>query len=1625
MAQFGKNLDIFSASRTVKIIGTQSNENFTLYIVEVSMGRFSWTVKHRYSEFHDMHEKLVADHKIDKNILPPKKIFGKMSESFIKRRQMDLEIYIQSVLHTLNFTIPPVLAHFLDFHKYEIHGITESLAETLYLKGDGLLQSKGIFSLTPLQLYAINERLKLAEPTCESGDKKKDIGHILDFVTLDQKLRIVGSRDPVGDSNIDMNALEFDMTVFRNLEHLEIVNCNAAMINGVEVLKRTVKTLSVRHTINSLKDILMRDVADMPIDGHGYLIPFWLCLRFADFSHNEISSLEESVKLIRKVEHLNLSHNKLLRIEHLSELSELMNLDLSHNALHDLNALHTKLGNLKKLNLSGNNITSLQGLSKLYSLEILDLSSNDISKVMEVSHISRLPCLEKLLLMGNPVTIVLDYRTKVFELFGDRCSELCLDNLRPSQKELDTVAILQAIHKARQGREKSKKPKKQAHSVSIADLEEGILDDQTVRTRESDETATEGATREAEYFRLQVETIRAQGGEGWLSLLNDIQISDQVFDVGSVNSNRVSTSSEQSSVRSEEIVQSATCSSIIPPQLPGVEDSEFVTHVKLLISSLNIQTHIPGITGSPCDENEHIFSVLWCRCYPYRSEQTSFFASVVLTNEMLHIFKLKCSTSRKTDLSHVYSIPINNLQEVIVGYCGMYARVEEAFIGSPGTFTFRPADAFQIERFVARLRDLCKINDQDVLLVVQYADVAEQRLQMEIQRHEPRENLEIVHYTYVETQQQLTDNRVCSAVALTRRNLYLIHENILHFPIPTFEINATPTDKYQYEIVQIHPLVNTVKDVQFMTKSDECSGKLEVLLYGLELTFESVPLPYKTELPVGSAIEVVEDWSPVFKCFFLSAEKRDLFLCQLMQQRRKLLLPIDRAEGNGHNANFDAVSLEGATGFGSNMSETTLDEEYWETAEEDDMIDTPGRLTPDPSNSTKEKNLGLGNSVLKLSVQSEENDFSITDELVSDQQVTEPDQLAEVDVVSQEQLDKETPSGQQSDMYKPSDQQSDMDKHSQQLIYMTKPSEQQTSMETFSEHQQNDMNTLPEEQADMITPTEKEPDMDKSSEQQTYMGTSSEHQKIDINTCSEEQTDMVTLSEKKPDVEKPSEQQTDIDKPSQQETDMVKPSEQTTYREKPSEQHTDMDKPSEQFESEVEDSKQALSTAKTDDSLQDGLKCSPAPSSSCCTTSALPYVYENSEFVEQIETQIRNTENVMELSSAMKSLSQKSGDEIINYFHNNLVQCGLENEELRHILWSPVIPYASPDVTVVTCIFLSSKAIYIVSDEETVINRTQPTTWQKHVRTQSDSTVGAHRDPIPVMKTPLQESLRCIAVLPLKNLKQVDIGLFDQCFRLAGIDGDSVYTCMARSMSLTDAFVHQLMSVLMKCPANSSSDYSSSDSEQDIYARYSRSEPIASQISQRCKVKFVYASEESIAELCFLIHRYLKIKIENPTAFTILSYLLVFRLEPSSESPRNRGRRDQARSIILTDRYLCIVKEDYANYPLLDFVRSPPDNVQYEVCDVRRLEYLRRVVVSDFTSNDVTFEFSDHDEDIVVDPSKDYFRKDEDGGRESPKSVSWTIIVQNSRDKDKLLKLIGKQWSDCHNGSQLSIQVST
>lgn len=54
---------------------SKSADNVVFYEILVRCAdNITWSVKHRYNEFHELHEKLVTDYNVAKDWLPPKKV---------------------------------------------------------------------------------------------------------------------------------------------------------------------------------------------------------------------------------------------------------------------------------------------------------------------------------------------------------------------------------------------------------------------------------------------------------------------------------------------------------------------------------------------------------------------------------------------------------------------------------------------------------------------------------------------------------------------------------------------------------------------------------------------------------------------------------------------------------------------------------------------------------------------------------------------------------------------------------------------------------------------------------------------------------------------------------------------------------------------------------------------------------------------------------------------------------------------------------------------------------------------------------------------------------------------------------------------------------------------------------------------------------------------------------------------------------------------------------------------------------------------------------------------------------------------------------------------------------------
>lgn len=123
---------------------------------------------------------------------------------------------------------------------------------------------------------------------------------------------------------------------------------------------------------------------------------------------------DNSLLLMPNLKLLSANENKLTKVGDLIGLPHLTHLYLSANRLSDVDNLHLYLGNnIVHLDLSQNHVSSLRGFSALISLHGLDLGSNIVADISEVQYIQSLEKLDYLVLTGNPVATVVDYRIKV------------------------------------------------------------------------------------------------------------------------------------------------------------------------------------------------------------------------------------------------------------------------------------------------------------------------------------------------------------------------------------------------------------------------------------------------------------------------------------------------------------------------------------------------------------------------------------------------------------------------------------------------------------------------------------------------------------------------------------------------------------------------------------------------------------------------------------------------------------------------------------------------------------------------------------------------------------------------------------------------------------------------------------------------------------------------------------------------------------------------------------------------------------------------------------------------------------------------------------------------------------
>lgn len=130
----------------------------------------------------------------------------------------------------------------------------------------------------------------------------------------------------------------------------------------------------------------------------------WNELKYADFSYNNLKTIDTSLEFAQWLQQLNLSNNQLISCEAIKWLPNLKILNLSFNRLQTIPIFHLEsTKRLQILILNHNFIENLNGLQRLDALIEFDLSNNCLLDHTLLLPLNTLITLKYLNLYGNPL----------------------------------------------------------------------------------------------------------------------------------------------------------------------------------------------------------------------------------------------------------------------------------------------------------------------------------------------------------------------------------------------------------------------------------------------------------------------------------------------------------------------------------------------------------------------------------------------------------------------------------------------------------------------------------------------------------------------------------------------------------------------------------------------------------------------------------------------------------------------------------------------------------------------------------------------------------------------------------------------------------------------------------------------------------------------------------------------------------------------------------------------------------------------------------------------------------------------------------------------------------------------
>lgn len=1030
--------------------------------------------------------------------------------------------------------------------------------------------------------------------------------------------------------------------------------------------------------------------------------------------------------------------------------------------------------------------------------------------------------------------------------------------------------------------------------------------------------------------------------------------------------------------------------------LPKITDKNFLLWLNQHLSSAS---STPSVFSSyPASQLVHpmleILDIIWCYVQPLSKQDSLVSCCAILTSSTVFIEKLtimKSTYPGMPGLEPMYILPMKNIQQMVIGPCHSFLRLEEAFVGKSGTFTVFCVEPQGIQRFSQKLLTMCQKldcasdlecvdlnNDSDLLKIIaaheeEVFGVASDRL---------------VLMSLVKNYDDINDELGKFYLLLLSENIvYCLKMNCALWPPPNIE--STMGGMLNHDIVHEFSITDKLIDLKIHPTKDELfmmeesrsdhrsrndpSSNVDFSVFQLSLIIESSIEKGLILSPTNS----MKNEHITYRYFFPSMALRDQFLDRLSNLRAEQanqMLPNEREEPEGGNEQFSHTSIvdpklkaiRNSNNTNSNSSAKTLLELSRQVRIDQTAVSKilPPLITSSershnlqvnvPVNAATESFKSLNSSESSASFQSI-IEYEDADHRISfDQRSSSPKEEMSVSPTSNFSRASISPPTQ--------NQQADSEVHSGNGSRNVVIANQN---QRFNADFTADATSLPS-----------------SFDWKTFYFTSS-------------------IS-------------ADVEQGQSQ-----------THSKAEANESRGPSKPPQSLSKEERSTAQIIVSGNLRIDVEAAIQ------------SATNTVQEQGECSTHLETELESYlkkcvssfDLIFPLSAKLKPLRLMSGSELRKFFNTMIapnshldVPLGGLAEELHHVLWSTVVPYTNPKQEITSLIMLSTYAIYLVSDTVIKVSQTSRPSWMTHSRNQSDSAISWNSGKGPH----IQSKRKVVApylILKYKDIHQINIGLFDQCVRLTGHYENSVFTIATRDSQITETLVEKLKQVLSLLVSSPMLERSHQELEQDFYRDITQRTKTTIEglvYTHPSQVSFVYPGEDAVQDVLYLIReRSSSHHIGSPgvsdKSSSLWLYIQCYLLpsdESSSPSSSPFSSTIQPRTIIMTSTHLAIAEEDIVTYPLPDFVRGLPENPCHEILDCRAIECLKRVHLYHSNPHWLSLTFVKEQPELIVDVNMQHFGGAE--GSEKKKKVAPEVnmkfYLQSLMERDKLVHMLEKLW---------------